>query len=154
MIDSTWYVKPNGIRESMSAGGVIVRKEGQVIWVALVRESENDDYILPKGRVEPGEAAEQAARREIEEEAGLTGLQFLANLGTQERLNFQKTEWKTTYYYLYLTDQVESHPTDPYHAYRCDWFSLDDLPPMFWPEQRELIETNHKMIQELVGIKG
>jgi 8-oxo-dGTP pyrophosphatase MutT (NUDIX family) len=38
---------------------------------------------LPKGHVEPGESTEQAALREVREEAGLLDLEILASLGHQ-----------------------------------------------------------------------
>lgn len=150
IIDSSWYIKPAGIREGVSAGGVIVRRQGDQLMVALVREGRDNDYILPKGRVEPGESLMMAAQREIEEEAGLSSLHFLAELGVQERLNFDKDEWKTIHYYLYSTEQVEAHPTDQNHAYRCEWFPIDELPSMFWPDQRELIKGNIEKIRKYV----
>ncbi len=64
-INYSWYVRPEGVRDSTSAGGVVVRLERGQAWVALVRESAFPQYILPKGRLEPGEDTEAAARREI-----------------------------------------------------------------------------------------
>jgi len=82
MIDQTWYEQPDNIKERISAGGVVVRRaENGTLLVALVRERDFLDYVLPKGGVEPGETLEQAARREIEEEASLHELQLLGKLG-------------------------------------------------------------------------
>ncbi len=50
-----------------AAGGVVVR-DGQV---ALVHRPRYDDWTLPKGKLDPGESFEEAAVREVEEEAGL-----------------------------------------------------------------------------------
>jgi 8-oxo-dGTP diphosphatase len=50
-----------------AAGGIIVR-DGRVL---LVHRPEYDDWTLPKGKVDPGESWEEAALREVEEEAGL-----------------------------------------------------------------------------------
>ncbi len=41
-------------------------------------------WVFPKGGVEPDEEPEEAARREIEEEVGLSGLSLLAPLGETE----------------------------------------------------------------------
>jgi 8-oxo-dGTP pyrophosphatase MutT (NUDIX family) len=49
-----------------SAGGVVVDEHGAV---ALIRQGER--WTFPKGRLDPGEAINQAARREVYEEAGL-----------------------------------------------------------------------------------
>ncbi len=150
-MDESWYNKPPGVKDSLTAGGVVVRVEGGQVWVALVQEGEQMDYILPKGGLEPGEDLQSAARREIEEEAGLSSLELVASLGVQERLNYKRTAWKITHYFLFTTRQEEGHPTDTSHGYRCRWFPIDSLPSMFWPEQKRLIEDNRQRIQELLG---
>jgi 8-oxo-dGTP pyrophosphatase MutT (NUDIX family) len=148
-IDETWYRRPPDVPLSISAGGVIVRKEGDRLFVALVREGGLTDYILPKGSAEPEEDLQTAARREIAEEAGLNNLTFLGELGVRERLNSAKHLWKKTTYFLYYTTQREGVPTDQRHTYRCEWFPIDQLPPMFWPEQKELIEASRSKISSL-----
>lgn len=60
-----------------------VRAAGGVIWrpsqwlpgrvdVLLVHRPAYDDWTLPKGKAEHGESDEETARREVEEETGLT----------------------------------------------------------------------------------
>ncbi len=53
----------------MSAGGVLVRPAGGGWEVALVRAGAH--WSLPKGLVEAGETAADAALREVAEECGL-----------------------------------------------------------------------------------
>ena len=149
-IDESWYRRPEGVPESVAAGGVVVREEKGQVLVALVQERSYEEYVLPKGHLEPGEDVEEAARREIAEEAGFTQLEFLANLGTRERLSFLKTEWKTIHYFLYRTEQVDVKPEDVENHDVMRWFPLESLPPMFWPEQRELLEVNRQRISILI----
>ena len=145
-IDESWYGRTPGLPDSVSAGGIVVRLENKRAYVALVSSRRKKQYILPKGHIDPGESIEEAARREIEEEAGLSELSLVADLGYKERLDFAKTCWKKTYYFLFTTAQVQGNPTDPYTAYQLHWFPLDELPPLFWPEQKELIEANRDQI--------
>lgn len=148
-IDESWYIQPEGIPQSTSAGGIVVRIQNGQAWIALVREEPYSDYILPKGRVEPGESLESAARREIAEEAGLTRLKLVASLGSRQRLNFARTRWVTIHYFLFLTTQQYGHPKDKEHRYRCEWFPLNQLPAMFWPEQQQLIEEYRPLIEAM-----
>jgi len=55
-----------------AAGGVVWRRtaDGEVE-VLVVHRPKYDDWTLPKGKLEEGEAFEAAARREVEEETGL-----------------------------------------------------------------------------------
>jgi 8-oxo-dGTP pyrophosphatase MutT (NUDIX family) len=56
------------------AGAVVYRGAGADLRILLVRSRRNpDDWIFPKGHVERGESPEEAAVREAEEEAGVTG---------------------------------------------------------------------------------
>jgi 8-oxo-dGTP pyrophosphatase MutT (NUDIX family) len=151
-IDSSWYQRPKGIRGRTSAGGIVVRLAAGAPLIALAREGDWPLYVLPKGGVEKGENFEQAARREIEEEAGLTRLALVDYLGQRERLNFARTRWMTVHYYLYTTEQIDGTPTDTAHHNGVWWFGLEDLPPMLWPEQRDLIAANIHRIQRLSGI--
>lgn len=55
-----------------AAGGVIWRMGPDGVEVALVHRPKYDDWTFPKGKLDPGETYEQAARREVVEETGLT----------------------------------------------------------------------------------
>ena len=57
-----------------AAGGVVWRPVSDGIEVLLVHRPRYDDWSLPKGKLEPGESWEDGARREVEEETGVTGV--------------------------------------------------------------------------------
>jgi 8-oxo-dGTP pyrophosphatase MutT (NUDIX family) len=55
-----------------AAGGVVCRRgPGGLTEVAVVHRPVQDDWTLPKGKLDGGETAEQAALREVEEETGM-----------------------------------------------------------------------------------
>lgn len=63
----------------LAAGGVLWRrKKSGRIEVLLVHRPKYDDWTLPKGKLDEGESAEEAAVREVEEETG-----FLVELGEE-----------------------------------------------------------------------
>lgn len=146
LIDRTWYKRPADMPESISCGGAIVRQQQSTVYVALVKEGGVADYILPKGRIKSGESLEEAARREIEEEAGLFELTLVGKLGVCQRLNYARKRWVRTHYFLFLTRQINGIPTDKKHDYELCWFPIDELPGIFWPEQEDLIQANRERI--------
>ncbi|HVH30232.1 MAG TPA: methyltransferase domain-containing protein [bacterium] len=144
-IDESWYRRPPGVPEHTAAGGVVVRPLDSRLVVALIREGGQPEYVLPKGHIEPSESLEEAAAREVAEEAGLAGLTNLGEIAVRERLNLTKTSWKRTHYFLYVLGPGSGAPG------QAEWFALDALPAMFWPEQRELLDTYRSHIVALVA---
>ncbi|MCM3887397.1 NUDIX hydrolase [Frankia sp. R82] len=70
--------------EETSAGGLILDQQSSDAYAALIGRRDRSGrmlWSLPKGHIEAGETAEQAAIREVREETGLTG-RILGPLGT------------------------------------------------------------------------
>lgn len=64
-----------------AAGGIVLRRETPPR-VAVVRLRKRDEWVLPKGKLDPGETPRAAARREVLEETGhnVTMREFLGTL--------------------------------------------------------------------------
>src|SRR3954468_24818241 len=65
----------------MAAGGIVMRRE-QPPLIAVVRLRKRDEWVLTKGKLDDGETARSAARREVLEETGhdVTVHEFLGTL--------------------------------------------------------------------------
>jgi 8-oxo-dGTP pyrophosphatase MutT (NUDIX family) len=125
-----------------SAGGVVLRDEDSVILIARRSPSGELQWTLPKGIVEPGETAEEAALREVREETGLE-VSIAAPLGTID------------YWFVWKPDDTRYHKFVHYFAMRptggdtadhddevedVGWFSIDDaLATASFANERELI---------------
>ena len=97
-----------------SAGGVVVNAEGRV----LVVSQHGTSWSLPKGHLEEGESALEAALREIREETGVTQLEFVRPLGSYSRYRIgadggeDRSELKTIHLFLFRTGATELAPID------------------------------------------
>ena len=57
--------------EVKAAGGVVWRRAGDTIAIAIAHRPRYDDWSLPKGKLDAGESWEDGALREVEEETGM-----------------------------------------------------------------------------------
>ncbi|GAA1412883.1 NUDIX hydrolase [Oerskovia paurometabola] len=79
-----------------SAGGLVWRVRDGELQVKLVHRPRYDDWSWPKGKLDPGEAFQTAAVREVAEETGrpvvlgvpLPGLQYLTPEGRVKRVHY------------------------------------------------------------------
>jgi 8-oxo-dGTP pyrophosphatase MutT (NUDIX family) len=89
------------------AGGIVIRvREGEP-QVLLVRGTRAPhDWVLPKGRIEAGETPEEAARREVQEEAGVDG-EVVRYVG---RLDFERDgrEIRAAYFEMRFVREIEA----------------------------------------------
>ena len=64
-----------------TAGGIVFRRDKKGNVEMLLIQDHKDRWTIPKGHIEQGETAQQAAKREIGEEAGLNDVEVLGWLG-------------------------------------------------------------------------
>ncbi len=132
-----------------SAGGVVYRFVDQApdrgcIEVAIAQQRDRITQAmtvrLPKGHLEPGETAEQAAVREVREELGLWS-RVVGTLGTTQYVYESSSGSVAKQVHLFLMEWVpgDSLPLDG-EMERVDWYSLDEA------EQRLTFETEQRAI--------
>lgn len=98
-----------------TAGGVVLGPGGTIALVKTI--GGNGALLFPKGHVEEGEDDETAARREIQEETGLTDLELLDDLGTYERPRidisgmYRQDEMKSIHMFLFAAHQTTLTPS-------------------------------------------
>lgn len=68
------------VREPTAGGIVFRRAQTGEVEILLIQDSK-DRWTIPKGHIEEGETAQQTAKREIGEEAGLRNVEVLNWLG-------------------------------------------------------------------------
>ncbi len=144
IIRNDWTGRP-------SAGGVVVRKEGEKYLVAVERHSgleSGDFWFIPKGHLDFGETLEEAARREIHEEAGVSELRYESFLTKSERKAMIGGEWKNMYYFLYTTSQAELKPIATDKKHEAKWVDLfQDTPISSLEEQEKVFEMVRNLVR-------
>lgn len=114
--------------KTVSAGGVVINDTGQI----LIVNQKGNSWSLPKGRIEDGEDALTAAKREIYEESGVKELQVIKKLGSYERFKLggngyeDKSELKRITLFLFTTSEVHLSPIDPDNP-EARWVKKDEV---------------------------
>mgnify|MGYP001179646035 CR=1 FL=1 len=137
--------------KEVSAGGVVYRETGGRIEIQLIRDRFGR-LSLAKGKLEPGETAEQAAIREIAEETGIDG-EIVAPL-TTVRYQYVKpgggTVDKVVHYYLVRARDGELRA----QTEEIDGVSWHD-PGDAWSRQRaEGYGNNDEVLRLALGMLG
>jgi 8-oxo-dGTP pyrophosphatase MutT (NUDIX family) len=127
----------------ISAGGVFIRGDETVVIVPRKRGPEGQRTLaLPKGHPDGDETLEQAAAREVREEAGVEG-ELVERLGEVEysyrRRNGRLKDKRVTFY---LFDYRSGDPADHDHEVEeAMWMPLEEArTALTFPGEREMIE--------------
>ena len=85
-----------------------MRKHGGRWQVLLVRSKKNPSvWVFPKGHIEPGESAIDAALRETQEEAGVDG-DLIGQVGEPQEFQSGREQVRVRYFLILTKSEVES----------------------------------------------
>lgn len=136
-----------------SAGGVGYRSNGSETEVALIQTAAEKRWQLPKGIVDPGETPEQAAIREVREEAGIN-CEIVSKLDTIDYWfvasydGERKRYHKNVHFFLmrYLNGDVADHDHEVAEA---RWVEIGAaLSILEFKSEREMVQKAKALIGE------
>jgi 8-oxo-dGTP pyrophosphatase MutT (NUDIX family) len=131
-----------------SAGGVVYRlHEGGALFL-LIRDS-YQNWGFPKGHLESGERAEDAALREVREETGIDDLALRGRIETIDwyfRFRGQLIH-KVCHFYLMETSQATTNPQHAEGITACQWVAYDDArSSISYANARKVLGRAYEMI--------
>ena len=131
-----------------SAGGVVYRlHEGGALFL-LIRDS-YQNWGFPKGHLESGERAEEAALREVREETGIDDLALRGRIETIDwyfRFRGQLIH-KVCHFYLMETGQATTNPQRAEGITACRWVAYDDArSAISYANARKVLGRAYEMI--------
>ncbi|MEO6885510.1 MAG: NUDIX hydrolase [Jatrophihabitantaceae bacterium] len=138
--------------DEFSAGGLVVDLAGTVPLGALIGRLDRRGRLLwslPKGHIEVGETAEQAAVREVAEETGING-EIVAVLGTIEFwfIADGRRIHKTVQHFLLRATGGELSDADV-EVTEVAWVPLPEMAgQLAYPDERTLVDTAGRMLAD------
>ena len=128
----------------LAAGGVVWRRRDTALEVVLVHRPRYDDWTFPKGKLDAGETDEEAAKREVMEEASLA-----VNLGPElpSTTYLDKSGKHKRVRYWAMTPADGSEPTGANEVDEARWVSVDDARSLLtYPRDIELVDALYSAI--------
>ena len=130
------------IRE-FSAGGLVVRRFRGRPFIAGVRVKGGEVLALPKGHIDPGESAAEAAEREVREETGVQG-ELVEKLGDVKYWYARDGErvFKLVSFFLfrYVSGSVRDYQVEEVDS--AEWVPLEDAPRLLaYRGERQMAEA-------------
>jgi 8-oxo-dGTP diphosphatase len=122
-----------------AAGGLVTRPAPDGIEVLVVHRPRYDDWSLPKGKAEQGEADEETACREVEEETGYQ-CALGEEVGSHRYVDRRGRDKQVRYWRMTVEREGAWAPNDEVDDRR--WLTIAQAVDLLtYPDDRELVAT-------------
>lgn len=132
-----------------SAGGVVYRvRHGEPLFL-LIRDS-YQNWGFPKGHLEPAEAPDDAALREVREETGLEDVTMDGEIDTIDWFfRFRgKLVHKVCHFYLMRSDASDTTPQRAEGITACRWATFAEASTLVsYANARDVLKRAHAMVR-------
>ena len=119
-----------------AAGGRVLRRQRGALQLAVVHRPVHQDWSFPKGKLEEGETFDEAARREVQEEIGMS-CRLIRFIGHTEYVD-RKGRAKAVAYWVMEATGGSFTPNLEVDELR--WVPLDEAYRLLtYPRDRELV---------------
>jgi 8-oxo-dGTP diphosphatase len=119
-----------------AAGGLVIRRHHGTLQLAIVHRPAHQDWSFPKGKLEEGETFDEAARREVEEETGMS-CRLIRFIGHTEYVD-RKGRPKAVAYWV--MEAVGGSFTPNIEVDELRWVGLEEAGRLLtYPRDRELV---------------
>jgi 8-oxo-dGTP diphosphatase len=119
-----------------AAGGLVIRRSGEHLQIAVVHRPVQEDWSYPKGKLEAGETFEAAALREVHEETGLN-CRLIRFLGHTEYVD-RKGRPKAVAYWVMASEGGTFQPNEEVDEVR--WLDVTEAAGLLsYERDRELL---------------
>lgn len=122
----------------VAAGGLLLRRDGDDVRIAVVHRHRFDDWALPKGHAEADEGLREAALREVREETGCS-----AKLGRMlEPVSYLAAGVPKLVVFFEMELVSEGGPLDPDEVTEVHWLSPTEAHArLSYPSERTLVRA-------------
>jgi ADP-ribose pyrophosphatase YjhB (NUDIX family) len=110
----------------LASGEAVVMHDNKLL---LVRRTDDGLWALPGGITDPGETLSESARRELWEEAGITG-RVAQLLGIFDSRLWQSEKKIHFYHAVFLIEAEDPEPRPSPEVSAAAYFGEDELPPL------------------------
>ena len=140
--------------DQFSAGGVAYRKLDGRLEIAIILTEPERRWQLPKGMIDEGEMSEQAAQREVREEAGIetelirpldhTEYWYVGNYDGERKRFHKRVAW---FLMKYMSGDVADHDHEVAEA---RWVTVREaLDLLVFKNEREVVAQAVQLIESL-----
>jgi 8-oxo-dGTP pyrophosphatase MutT (NUDIX family) len=142
-------MKPAALKTQVSSGGVIFRRNRDIIEIAMISLKGGSVWCLPKGVIDKGESAEETALREVKEETGLKGriIERLGKITYWYYLKEENVKYKKTVHFFLMEYESGDISNHDWEVDSVSWFPINEaIKKAIYKGEKEMMEKAKKRL--------